>query len=273
MEIFFNSSMPRSGSTLLQNILGNNPDIYATPTSGLFDMLNASKKIYTQAAQFKAQNESEMKLAFVHYCRYGLHGYFEGITDKKYSIDKSRAWGVNMGFLKSFYQNPKVICMVRDLRDVITSMEKNYRKFPERFSQSPDKKEIVTVGQRVTSWMQHKPVGSSLINLKEIINVGNDKDILFIKFEDLTLNPDAEIRKVYEYLNIPYYKHDFDNILQVTFEDDKFHGIYGDHIIKNKVEPVPSYSKELLGEIICENLYKKNQWYFDYFNYKPYFKY
>ena len=61
MKIFFNSSMPRSGSTLLQNILGNNPDIYATPTSGLLEMLNASKRIYTSSNNFKAQDELEMK--------------------------------------------------------------------------------------------------------------------------------------------------------------------------------------------------------------------
>ena len=61
MEIFFNSSMPRSGSTLLQNILGNNPDFYATPTSGLVEMLLCSRKQYTHSPSFKAQNEEEMK--------------------------------------------------------------------------------------------------------------------------------------------------------------------------------------------------------------------
>ena len=45
MKIFFNSSMPRSGSTLLQNILGNNPDIYSTPTSPVFEFINAAKEI------------------------------------------------------------------------------------------------------------------------------------------------------------------------------------------------------------------------------------
>ncbi len=33
-NIFYQSSLPRAGSTLLQNILAQNPDIYATPTSG-----------------------------------------------------------------------------------------------------------------------------------------------------------------------------------------------------------------------------------------------
>jgi hypothetical protein len=41
-KVFYNSSMPRAGSTLIQNILGQNPDLYTTPTSGLFEMLAAS---------------------------------------------------------------------------------------------------------------------------------------------------------------------------------------------------------------------------------------
>jgi sulfotransferase len=59
-KIFYNSSMPRSGSTLLQNILGQNSDFYTTPTSGLFEMLSASRTIFTDGLEFKAQNEQQM---------------------------------------------------------------------------------------------------------------------------------------------------------------------------------------------------------------------
>jgi hypothetical protein len=71
--------MPRSGSTLLQNILGNHPDFYASPTSGLFDIINSGKEVYTKSPLVKAQDEKEMKKAFLTFCRYGLQGYYEGI--------------------------------------------------------------------------------------------------------------------------------------------------------------------------------------------------
>jgi sulfotransferase len=92
--------------------------------------------------------------------------------------------------------------------------------------------------------------------------------MLFIRFEDLTENPEAELQKVYKYLELPYYKHDFNNIEQVTFEDDKFHGRYGDHKIQKTIKPVPLKAEKYLGEFICNQLYEKNKWYFDYFNYK-----
>ena len=272
MKIFFNSSMPRSGSTLLQNILGNNPNIYSTPTSGVCDMLIASKRVYTESPVFKAQDTEEMKKAFLTYCRYGIEGYFAGITDRKYVVDKSRAWAINAAFLDGFYPEPKIICMVRDLCDIVASMEKNFRRFPDKWDVSQDNANPkgLSVEQRVGIWLDSKtpPVGITLIQLKDAIHRGFAKHIHFVKFEDLNSNPDDEMRKVYEFLEVPYYKHDFNNIQQVTHEDDKFHGRYGDHKIKPVVKPVPSFAIELLGKFTCEKIYENNKWYFEYFNYK-----
>lgn len=265
MKIFFNSSMPRSGSTLLQNILGNNSDIYSTPTSGLFELLSSTKLAYTSSPNFKAQDSDEMKSAFLHFCRYGLEGYFAGLTDRPYVMEKSRGWANNKTFLDSFYPNSKMVCMVRDLRDITASMEKNFRKYPEKASFKDDAG--TTIGERVTIWLSNRPVGTSLKGIKEVIHRGIDKEILFVRFEDLCLYPEREMKKVYKYLGIPYYKHDFNNIEQVTHEDDKFHGIYGDHKIQKKLVPLESKYVELLGQEISDNIYLKNKWYFDYFKY------
>lgn len=202
------------------------------------------------------------------YCRYGIEGYFNGLTDRKYAIDKSRGWAISYGFLKAFYPNPKIICMVRDLREVVASMEKNYLKYPEKTEfQLEENLKAVNVGERITYWMKTLPL-NTLFKLQEVIRRGWGEQMLFIRFEDLVENPDRELRKVYKYLNLPYYQHDFNNIEQVTFEDDKFHGRYGDHKIEKSIKPVPNKAEALLGELICNQLYEKNKWYFEYFNYK-----
>jgi sulfotransferase len=267
-KIFFNSSMPRSGSTLLQNILGNHPDIYTTPTSGLSELFLSLKKTYTNSTIFKAQNPDEMKSAFLTFCAYGLHGFFEGLTDKPYCVDKSRAWLINRNFLDCFYPNGKIICMVRDLRDILSSMEKNFRKHPEKYP-LPDINKEFSLGDRITLWMQPdaRPVGQTLVNLRDAIQMKLTKDVLFVRFEDLTQYPQGVMDMVHDYLGIDSHQYDFDNIQQVTHEDDRFHGIYGDHKIKNKVEPVESKAKDILGEIICNQLYEKNKWYFEKFMY------
>lgn len=262
--------MPRSGSTLLQNILGNRPDFYATPTSPLFDYLHSSRLSYSNSPMVKAQGTDAMKSAFLNYCRFGLEGFFNGITDKEYVIDKSRLWGVNRGFLNSFYPNPKIICMVRDLREILASMENNYRKYPHIISPNEDGVQDASVNSRVSNWLMpsNKPVGITLSNLQELIHRGYDKKILFIKYEDLCTDPKSVMDRVHDYLEISFYKYDFHNVKQVTFEDDKFHGIYGSHKIKSKVQCVESVSREVLGVDLCNAIYKRHKWYFDYFNYK-----
>ena len=60
-KVFYNSSLPRSGSTLIQNILAQNPKIYSSPTSGLFGFIDAARTLYSSLPEFKAQDEKEME--------------------------------------------------------------------------------------------------------------------------------------------------------------------------------------------------------------------
>ena len=51
---------------------------------------------------------------------------------------------------------------------------------------------------------------------------------VFIKYDDLVQNPEREIRKVYNFLNLPYYSHYFTNLQQIMVNgisyDDRFLG-------------------------------------------------
>jgi len=269
-QLFFQSSLPRSGSTILQNILAQNSDIYATPTSGVLELIFAARQNYTESAEFKAQNKSLMQTSFLNFCNKGLKGYYDAITDKKYVIDKSRGWGIHYDFLKTvLFDEPKIICMVRDLRDVFASMENNFRKNPEEAKSIVNWAEMRgnTVPKRVDIWVQSPPVGLAIERLQEIIRLGNDKRMLFVKYEDLCLHPETEMTRIYEYLKIPYYKHDFNNVEQTTKEDDSVYGAFGDHVIRNEVKLLPSKAKHLLGKDVCDWLYNNYKWFYDYFKY------
>jgi sulfotransferase len=160
--------------------------------------------------------------------------------------------------------------MVRDLRDIFASMEKNYRKNPDK--QDPilnwASMQGTTVPKRIDIWAQNPPVGMAIERLGEIFRMGIDSKMLFVKFEDLCLYPEQQMHKIYTYLDIPFYSHDFDNIEQVTKEDDEVYGAFGDHVIRTKLEPVPSKAKQLLGRDVTDWIYNTYKWYFDQFGYK-----
>ena len=267
-QIFFQSSLPRAGSTLLQNILGQNPDFYATPTSGVLELLFAARQNYTNDIGFKAQDPDLMKKGWLNFCRQGIEGFFNGITNKKYIVDKSFGWGINYNFLNSFYSKPKIICMVRDLRGVFASMEKNFRKsqhYPGIVNWSEMKG--TTTAKRVDLWAQSPPIGIALERLQQIMTEGIDKNILFIRFEDLTSNPQTELDKIYDFFGVERYQHDFKNVEQLTQEDDTIHGIFGDHTIRKEVKPIPPTYNHYLGEELSQNIINSYPWFYKYFKY------
>lgn len=269
-NIFYQSSLPRAGSTLLQNILAQNPDIYATPTSGVLELIFAARANYSTSPEFKAQDADLMRKGFQAFCYEGMKGYYNAITDKKYVIDKSRGWGIHYDFLNFVNPEPKIICMVRDLRDIFASMEKNYRKNPDKQDDILDwsKMQGTTVPKRIDIWAQNPPVGMAIERLAELFRMGINEKMLFIKFEDLCIYPESQLIRIYEYLGIPYFKHDFDNVEQVTKEDDEVYGAFGDHNIRMKVEPVPSKANQLLGRDVTEWIWNNYRWFFDTFKYK-----
>jgi len=268
-KIFFQSSLPRAGSTLLQNIMGQNPDFYVTPTSGVLELVYAARNNYTNSPEFKAQDSDQMRLGFTSFCREGVLGFFNAVTDKPYVIDKSRGWGVHYGFLNSFHPEPKIICMVRDLRGIYASMEKNFRKNQHMDSGIVDHSKLqgTTTEKRIDLWAVGQPVGLAIERLGQIFKEGINKKMLFVRYEDLVKDPSSEMQKIYRYLELPSFAHDFDNIEQITAEDDSVYGIYGDHTIRKKLEPLPNDYKEVLGVAACNWIKSNYSWFYDEFRY------
>lgn len=268
-EIFFNSSLPRSGSTLIQNILGMREDMYVTPTDGTLELLYGARVNYSNSPEFKAQDAETMRKGFAGFCKDGLYGFYNAVTDKPYVVSKSRGWGIYRPFLETFVDSPKVICMVRDLRDVFCSMEKNFRKNPEQHDAIANHKDMTgtTTPKRIDVWANSQPVGLAIERLSEIMRQGYDNKILFVKYEDLCLHPENELHRIEEYLGIPHFKYDFDNVPQITQEDDSIFGIQGLHTIRHKVEPLMSDAKQVLGRDITNWIWDNYRWFFDYFRY------
>jgi sulfotransferase len=268
--IFFNSSLPRSGSTLLQNILGQNSNFYVTPTSGVLELLYGAQLNFSKSVEFKAQDFNTVSTGFKNFCKAGLEGYFRAITNKKYVIDKSRGWAINYNFLNSFYPDPKIICLVRDLRSILASMEKIER---ENSILNPDNKNYLelkgtTTIKRVEQNLSKPPIGLSINRIFDIINQPFRDKILFIKFEDLTSNPKNTLKNIYNFLKIENFEHNFSLVDQITFEDDEVFGIRNLHTIKKEVLPIANYYNEILGESLSNTVYNNFRWYFDFFNYE-----
>ena len=269
MQIFYQSSLPRSGSTLLQNILAQNPLIYSTPTSGVLELIYSARLSFSNSLEFKAQDADAMSKGFVNFCRQGMHGYYQAITNKPYVIDKSRGWAIHYDLLNLIRPDPKIICMVRDLGCILTSMEKKFRENPITHNIPINHQDLTntTTEKRVIYWLKQPPIGIAVERLSQLILQGIDKRICFIRYEDLCAHPVDQINRIYDYLGIHRYQHDFNNIEQFTKEDDAVYGIFGSHVIAPKLVLVPDSQREVLGDRVVNAVKAEYKWYYDYFGY------
>jgi sulfotransferase len=268
-NIFYQSSLPRAGSTLLQNIIGQNPKFHVTPTSGMIDMMLGTRIGYNGNHEAKAGDLNQWKEGFYAYCREGFKGYVAALTDKPYILDKNRAWLSYYPLLNEILPNPKILVMVRDLRAVFASMEKKFRANPDMDGGEINNITLqgITTQQRVEQWSMGHPIGYAVNKLNQSFLDKSSNNFFFIRYEDLCTNPEPILNGIYNFFDIEPYKHNFSNIPQITVEDDKVHGIYGDHTIRNTLGMLPNDSKEILGEYTCDWIYNNFKWFFDTFKY------
>ena len=270
-NIFFNSSMPRSMSTLFQCILNQNPTITATPTDPVLEYLYGARINYTNTPEVKAIDPDLALKTWRGFCLGGLNGYAEAYSDRPNVCIKTRGGTIHYRWFESFMPyKPKMICMVRNLKSIISSMEKIHRKNPEKHQQIQNHANMTgtTTPKRVDSWISSPPVGLALERLQQSFLEGINKEVLYVRAEDLTSNPNKEMEKVYNYLNLPVFRHDFENVEQSIKEDDSVYGLTPDlHTIKNVVSPVAPDYNDILGKDVCKWIDSTFAWYQKSFGY------
>jgi sulfotransferase len=66
---------------------------------------------------------------------------------------------------------------------------------------------------------------------------------------------------------VPSFKHDFNNVEQLTQEDDAVYGVFGDHKIRTKVEPLSKDYLDILGKEANDIIKQRYDWFNKKFGY------
>jgi sulfotransferase len=223
-KLFFCGGLPRTGSTVLMNILQQNPRIFTTGTCALPDLLHQQILIKSRyREQFQAMSLDQADKAMYGLIHGATKGWFEALTDKPVVISKNRSWS-NLFHL---YPDSKYICMVRDLRDIVESFEKiNQRtlalhSFADDNALVPAMSESEKFGYYFKSYnVLSDALANDVVRMMEVFKKTPSK-VLFVRFEDFTKDPNYILKKVYNHIGEEYYSHDLDNINQsVLFEHD-----------------------------------------------------
>ena len=270
--IHFCAGLPRSGSTVLMNILQQNPQIFTTGTCALTPVVNdlIIKSRFNES--FQAMNAHDADNAVYGMVQGATQGWFEGLTDKPVVVSKNRGWAK----LHHLYPNSKIIVTVRDLRDIVESFDKINLSIKSLHTFGEDGKSYGCMCED-EKYHYHFETNNSLsdslytdMNRLMHLWLNTSGKVRFIRYEDLVSNPEEVLKNVYDFLGVEWFQHDLNNIQQSTiFEhDNAYFREKTSHVVKpqlvNNSKSIRNLSQKFHNKVVSEH-----KWFYDGFYPNP----
>jgi sulfotransferase len=222
-KMFFLSGLPRTGSTLLTSILSQNPKILSEGSSALGRIISINEYILHQDTGIQPSllytNKLEKREEII---KSIIKTYYED-SNANFVIDKDRNWTAsnNIELIKKYIdKNPKIIIMVRSVEEIAESFYYIYQK--------QGKAEYV----EKQIFKDDNPFVFPFKHLKEAIKE-NKEYLLIISYKELVLETKKTIEKIYNFLNIPPFEHNYSKIKNIFPEGD--YGTPGLHEVREEI--------------------------------------
>jgi len=230
-KIFFLAGFPRAGNTLLTSILNQNSDIGCTPNS---ITLEVYKDVWNLKQTDVFQNYPDHE---------SLHRVMEAIIPAyyqhwpyKYIIDRGPAGtDGNLFLLKKFFkQEIKIIFLVRPILEVLASWITWANKTPNNYL---NRLTTDTVDACHKLMRKEGLIQKELSCMHNLLKPEHKHHVHFVDYKELVEKPEATLKGIYQFLDIPPFKHRFIDLDQVMINglgyDDAPLG-EGLHTIKTK---------------------------------------
>lgn len=219
------AGLPRSGSTLLCNLLNSNPHFHATPTSGVIDVVKNMRSTFSHNPSFKTQN----RLKLMDNMQNGLKGFIDGyFANEEVVFDKSRGWSNNLQLIDAIFGNEdtKIIWTYRSPVEVVNSIERQYQKtiLLENADEAAAPMAFMTLDRRVGTFIGEGSIVSHPVEiLRDAIEMGYGDRVFFLSYYDLCNNTQQVMDMLHDFIGEERYEYDTKNLKQTVFE---FDGIY-----------------------------------------------
>lgn len=270
-QINYSMGLPRSGTTLLMNIIQQNPKIFTTATCPTPYLVSSAKETAQNVSEFIAMDQDQLNKCCSNFLQYGIQGWFSALTDKPVVFTKSRPWAEHLDTIFSLNNNSKVLVILRDLRGIINSFEKLLNKYTI-WDPSYEGKKLrhTSIDERIkiycldNSGNLGRPL--SFLPLVYEISTKRPNSFYFLRIEDFSNNPQGTMDSIYQWLGMETFQHDLNNIKQSTqFEHDTIYRSLVSHKTKSNFTPDSFTSQNQLTMEQNYAIILNNQWYYSTF--------
>lgn len=244
------TGLPRSGSTLFCNILNQNPALYASSTSNLPQMLRAVSHVWSTNPETKNLLNLEPDATDTRMTRtlQAIIGAWYSNQSGRVIFDKARGWGANVLMLAKILPKAKLIYFVRDPREVFASVEKQHAR-TATVSELPDNQMA-----RASLMFQDDGLIGSCVRLVEDALRRKHPNAIFVQHSELAKNPAATMHAVYEFLELAWFDHDFENVVNTATDPDGFYLNKFPHKGEGKVQPPAGKWQDYVAEDVAKEI-------------------
>ncbi len=261
LPIHFLATLPRSGSTLCANLLGQNPGLHVTPTSGVIDAMMQFRNTWRDNISFRSQGLDLLRPRILCLLKGMMAGFYEKEFEAgKAVLDKSRGWLAQIELLEEILQRPvKMVVTVRNVEDSVASFEKIYRQSPLTKPNPPKQfffASQTTAGRADEMLSPGGVVGVAINRFRDALTRKLGNRLVIVPYRQLVHHPVETAALIGAALKLPSHRYDPDNVEQLTQEDDTVHGM-DLHKIRQKIEPPkqPAWV-DVLPRELAENIAK-----------------
>ncbi len=257
------AGLPRSGSTLLCNILNMNPRFHATATSPMIDMISSVRTVFSHNITSKTHNRLEEMDRVGNALNSFIHGYY---ADSEVVFDKSRGWPSKLSVIDEIFKthDVKIIWTYRDPVQIVNSIESKHRK--TILLENADEvagANLTTLNQRVDAYINDGGIVASPVwFLNDLFDMGMQDRVKIVRYGDLTSGPQLVMNQIHDFIGedmFEYGKNNFKDLKQTTNE---FDGLYNYKFSHNINEGEIKYVEHpiMLPEYLIEKINQRFSW-------------
>jgi sulfotransferase len=250
MRIHFVSGLPRSGSTLLEGILRQNPRFHAAisgPLAGLSIALIKYMSGFNELSQCMTDAQRRRILRGV------VEAYYADLPPDRIVFDTNRAWCALLPAIAELFPESKVICCVRNPAWVIDSIENHIQRNPFGAAKMFGYEAGGTVYSRVEALTGKDGWVKKAMNGFRQAWFGAFADrLVTVRYESLVSNPAGTIGRLYDAIGEPAFSHNFDH---VEYDEPRFDANMGLPGFHRVFGPVKATKRET---ILPPDLFRQN---------------
>ena len=260
------TGLPRAGSTLLCQLLGQHPEIHCDGRSSpLCNTLMGIRRGVSDDSFFLSQLDNEFGKSYSRLAS-AMQGYLRGWygdCQKPLVVDKSRAWLRAVELLLHIEPGAKLIVCLRDLGQIYGSIEAQHQRtilldFIDHLA------DLDRFGRADTLFMKDRVIGSPLMALHAVADLPKSvQDCLYyVRFEDLMDRPAACMKHLFGWLGISPFEIDLEQLRAGARESDSHYHMKYLHTQHDRIAPPTIHEVPPRIQSLIETAYT---WYFQMF--------